>query len=273
MVLQISVLFESNDFDLRTIVCAMFETGWTLFWACIMMAFLIFLCTMFVIQVITPYVEEAADIQDPVVQDLNDYYGTIDKGMTSLFSAISGGEDWRTLARPLGEISPIYTIVFSMYVFWMVFGLESVLIAVFTQKAMEACRIDRSIAAQNQSEQTKSFLVALKKMYHEMDPTLTGQISWAHFRDHVKQEEVLTYLMSQGLNILDARHLFQLMDELDDDPSDTMGFADFVSGMIRLSGTARSSDVMLLRKDSHKQTRMLQSLSERLDELSSDRRA
>merc|ERR1711924_98307 len=146
---------------------------------------------------------------------------------------------------------------FVFYIFFMIIGVLSIIIGIFSQRALQASNLDRDILIKNQQELTRSFLVEVLDTFQEMSPDSDGEITWEHFRDHLKDEKVMAYFMSQGLNILDARQMFRFMDELDDDPSESMSLSEFIIGMMRLTGPARSCDMQMVLKESQKQMRLL----------------
>merc|ERR1711933_447508 len=134
---------------------------------------------------------------------------------------------------------------FAAYIFFMVFGLMNVLTAAFTNKALQLSNLDRDILVKQEKNDIESFVLDIKNLFEEMGPDEDGILSWEKFCDHLKDENVSAYFSTRGLNVLDAREMFRWMDEFDNDPNEQVQFDEFLMGMMRLTGQARSSDLMV----------------------------
>lgn len=239
--------------DLKTISCAMFSSFGTLFWAMVMIILKLMLFSLFFMQAASAYIASEHDVP----QGFAEGFGTLEKSMNSLFWAISGGADWADVMRPLEHMGAWMKYIFVIYIVVMVFGIMNILIGVFSTKALSSTALDRDLVVQNQTQSLTEFLVTVKDIFEEMDKSHTGEISWAQFRDSLKSEELKTFLWAHGLNILNARELFKLIDELDDDPNECIDLDTFTMAMMKLTGQAKCTDVAVLLHETRKQTKMM----------------
>merc|ERR1719277_2551075 len=73
---------------------------------------------------------------------LEHLYGSFGKALLTLFRAISGGDDWSTLAAPIAKVGPLYEAAWVVYISFMVFGMLNILTGIFVDSAMKAADND-----------------------------------------------------------------------------------------------------------------------------------
>lgn len=242
--------------DLRQIMCAMLSSMMTLFWATVMMFLVLFIFALFFMQAGTIHIAEHSNVPDR----FEDMFGTTEAAVVSLLTAIIGGQDWIEIMHPLERISIGVKYVFICFLIVMIIGMLNVLIGIFSAKALSASSLDRDLVVHDQKNYMSKFLQQIHHLFHEIDSHRTGGITWEQFRDHLKHEHAKTYFLSQGLNVLDARGLFKLIDELDDDPNESIDLPTFTMAMMRLHGQATSTDVYMLLHEAEKHTNILYSM-------------
>jgi len=177
--------------------------------------------------------------QMTTAQALQSRYGSLGHCMMTLLLSISGG-DWGELARPLARVSEGLVYPFALYVMIMVFGILNVLTGAFVESAIEATATDRDNAIETAMQEKDSFVNKLKAIFEETDQDGSGQISFEEFANHLENEEVLAHLHSMGLETVEARGLFKLLDL---DNSNSVNIDELISGCLRLKGQARAVDV------------------------------
>merc|ERR1719247_1531820 len=79
--------------QLRHLVCSLVSSIAAMFYTFIMMMVIIFCFALVFVQSVIIYLETAT-ATDPVAHALADQFGGIVRAMVTLFSAISGGNDW-----------------------------------------------------------------------------------------------------------------------------------------------------------------------------------
>jgi hypothetical protein len=234
--------------DLKAIAVAMFCSGGTLFSAIVMILLILLLFAMLFMQAASSHISDYQYIPN----GLDDRFGSIDDSMVSLFYAISGGADWGDITIPINEIGWVYRLIFILYVTSMIFGVTNILIGIFCNVALAGTGLDRDLAVQDQQSQMTSFLVTCKEIYEEMEPSPGAGVSWEDFQRAMSDEQMKTFLMSRGLNVLDVRELFELIDELDENPNEMIDCQTFMLGMMKLTGPAKCTDLYLLLHEHRK---------------------
>jgi len=78
----------------------------------------------------------------PMKEEMSNLYGGLIETMFTLFQAIAGGADWFDMQHLLSQISPLYSFLFIVYIFWMIFGIFNIIVGVFVDRAFEASSLD-----------------------------------------------------------------------------------------------------------------------------------
>lgn len=153
----------------------------------------------------------------------------------------------------LSTKSGSFTVVFTFYIIFVVFGVLNVLTGVFLESATEF--LDKDLVIQAQMMRADQFVSEMNNFFKEFDTDDVGQISWSQFEACMDNEEVLAYLASHQLEIQDAYTLFQLLDR---DGQQHIDINKFIQGCLRLKGAARSIDsALMLREQDRLKSRML----------------
>lgn len=235
--------------SLQQMIVSIFKTWLALMWVLVVFVFCIYLVAVLVVQACAMWLEgdDRVWTQEELASAalIKEDFGSLPRTMLSMFSMLTGG-DWLRISEPLDSISPFASYGVSLYIFFMTFGIVNVVIGMFCEKAAAACQTDRNLRVLGEKEASESFITEMVNIFKEMDDNKSGDVEWSQFRKYIADEETGHYLRSYGIMTYDARQLFELLDEIDDDASGTMDLSGFVLGMQRLSGSARGTDLVLL---------------------------
>eukprot|EP00929_Paragymnodinium_shiwhaense_P009670 TRINITY_DN11392_c0_g1_i1.p1 TRINITY_DN11392_c0_g1~~TRINITY_DN11392_c0_g1_i1.p1 ORF type:complete len:891 (+),score=183.28 TRINITY_DN11392_c0_g1_i1:97-2769(+) len=229
----------------RVMVASILQSITSLTWVLLMLLFLLYFFAVVFLDGMAAKISELR-VQDPSGDEthaLLEFYGSLLRCVLSLFMAISGGDDWRVLMKPLMEEHWSYGFLFVMYVFFMVFGILNVITSVFVETATEVARQDKESMVLTQIKRQEVYYKNVKTFFEQADEDRSGLLSWAEFEGHLQDERVQAYFRSLELDVTQARALFMLLD-LDD--SDEVSIDEFVDGCLRLKGEAKSIDVNML---------------------------
>lgn len=139
--------------------------------------------------------------------------------------------------EPVKRISWTYQAVFTFYVLFVIVGVLNVLTGVFLESASDVR--DRDLTVQAEIEKLDNFVEDMVSLYAEFHPNHNNEISYEMFQSYLQQEKVEAYLSSHKLETTHARLLFRM---LDGDSTGTISVHEFVIGMLRLKGGAKTSD-------------------------------
>lgn len=185
---------------------------------------------------------------DPPAEEVRrlvtEMYRTLPRAMLTSFYCISGGISWGESLRPLMTISPMYALIFSFYISFVVFGVLNVLTGIFVERAMSLS--DRDMLIQSEQDKNMAFLTDMVELFHEMNDDDSPTVTWDELSTYLTDANVIAYFQSQGLDVTDARFIFELLDV---DGSEELTIDEFCVGCHRLRGAAKCLDVCHILKE------------------------
>merc|ERR1712232_589117 len=120
-----------------------------------------------------------------------------------------------------------------LYVYSMIFGVVNVLIGIFCEKAKEAVSGDRVLRVEREKGDSKKFIEEMTHIFKEMTKG-NEEVRWPEFVDYIDGDETGHFLRSHGIMTQNARQLFDILDNIDNDPNEAIDLPSFVVGMQRL---------------------------------------
>jgi len=188
------------------------------------------------------------------------YYGGIPTTMATLFQSITGG-DWTVMALPALELSWEFYGIWYGYIAFVLFGLLNVFTGIFVESASFAANSDREIKIQAQMEEENSYLNQIRVIFASADTNGSGNMTQKELEQLMEQDDFKQQLECLGIHPTEAHGLFKL---LDDDASGSVSIEEFVSGCLRLKGTAKAVDMITLLFETNKLNRKISSMKDML---------
>uniref|UniRef100_A0A7S1M2X7 EF-hand domain-containing protein n=1 Tax=Alexandrium catenella TaxID=2925 RepID=A0A7S1M2X7_ALECA len=216
----------------------------SLVWAFLVLFGILYLCALGIMQTLQSHIynEGTGIITDSVVE----LWGSMPMAMLTLFMAISGGADWQDLLEPLRNISRWYIVIFVAYVLFVVVGVMNILTAIFVESASQIANIDRDLVIQGAMMQEKATMNNIRKIIRmAVGKTFTAGgspnlITYGQLESLLDDPDTVAHFKVMGLDVTEARGLFQLLDV---DEMKEVDIEEFVTGMMRLKGNAKGTDV------------------------------
>lgn len=164
---------------------------------------------------------------------LNKHWGSVAKCILSLFQAVTGGEDWNILLSPLMEVSVFSSVWFSLYICFTSLFILNIINGVFVEVAMsEAHLIGEANVISN-----------LRAIFKGNGDECNGQITLQEFLSHLDNPHMKGVFDAINLDVDEAENLFTLLDV---DRNGNLSYDEFMTGCLRLRGSAKSIDVATL---------------------------
>merc|ERR1712048_1070735 len=131
------------------------------------------------------------------------------------------------------------------YVSFVVFAVIRVITAIFLKETLDAAENDADVAVSERRAKTAADLDKLRRIFIHSDKNGDGMVTFAEFESVMSQTDVQHYLSSLDLEIDEYKMLFTLLDDGDG----IITYDEFIDGLSRLKGQARTLDMVALQLD------------------------
>jgi len=187
-------------------------------------------------------------------EQIDHLYGSLDRTMMTLFLTVSGGIEWSQAAEPIVKLGTEYGVIWTSYIAFMMFGMLNVLTGIFVDSAISVMNNDKDNMILAQLEERTALITFISNVFRSSDTDGSGFISEEEMDALLQDNELIALLNAIGIDSTEARGLFQL---LDDDASGTVSIDEFVTGFLRLKGSAKAVDIVSLMYENRKTSKKL----------------
>lgn len=217
--------------ELRTLVVSIMNSMRSLFWTIVLLLLGIYLVAVYFTQLM---LDLRLSGDDGRASELNQYFGSLPRSMLTLYSVMSGGIDWDPLCAGLAvQTHPVQALIFTAYITFTILALTNVVTGVFVEGALKSAKL----------EEEELVLETLTRMFMTCDSENEGQIPTEEFNERLKSDEMTKYLKSIDVDPGEANMLCRL---LDNNNSGTIDYEEFVGGCLRIRGTSKAIDTIIL---------------------------
>ncbi|CAE8584272.1 unnamed protein product, partial [Polarella glacialis] len=231
--------------QLRILAKTMVASMGALFWSMVLLCTAQLIGAMFLCSLLHGFVmDESQDLTWRLW--VNRYYGTGLKAFYTMFEVTQSG-GWPTYARPLVEhVDPWWSIFFMLYVTVVVFAIMRIITAIFIKETLGVAADDAMEAVHERMSSQAKYQKMLHQMFEAADCSGDGHLSRDEFREALSHPAAKHYLSHLELHVHEVDDLFDLLDS----GNDQVSYNEFVKGVLRLKGQARSMDVVAIMHDS-----------------------
>lgn len=249
---------------LRTMIFAIMDSFVDLCWAFLVLFLILFVFGIVFSNAASGFVEAIVDNQErndaekmATAAEMSKMFGDMGTSMLSLWSAVSGGNDWMMYGEPLMKVSMWYFALFIFYIGFSVVGLFNVVTGVFVDGAV-CCRTGDEVV-QSYIDDLKNTSAEIKSYFKKGDTDGSGLLSYREFDELMKQPAVKAYFAGLDMDPEEASVLFTI---LDSDRDKEIAIDEFVNGTMKMKGPASKLDLVALMYDSSRQSLKFDSLCE-----------
>jgi len=250
------IRFVSAFRELRLLISGLLGSWKSLGWSMVFLLLLVYVFGIFFEQGVLQFLAQGRSEEVPPVlrDEVLEYFGSMEITMVTMFAAISGGTDWMTVMRPLGEISGLYVVAFIAYIMITYHGILHVIVGIFVDSTMTASRNDKDLVIAEEMSRKDSYFAQMAEVFRETDVDGSGTISWQEFEHKLQDARILAYFAALELDLAEAKGLFNL---LDTEETNNVPIEEFVMGCFRLKGGAKGIDLAALMYENKKMTKVL----------------
>jgi len=241
--------------SLRTMVFSIMNSFVNLLWALLVLLLVIFMFSIIFQNGVTSYIDKAESEDElATARNMKANFGDLYETMVSLLCSVTGGNDWFMYAELLRECQPkeLYLMIFMFYIVFTVVGLLNVVTGIFVDSAV-CTRTEDEVIETWKSEQ-KNTCETLRTIFKDGDADCSGAMSLTEFQAHLNNPWVRAYFSGLEIDPSDAVSIFTLIAR---EGHDEVKIDEFIAGMMKLKGHAKSVDVLTLMYDQARQTAQL----------------
>jgi len=245
--------------SLKTLLYCIGRTLRAMAWSGVLLVMIIFLFSLIFTDICTEFRVDVGT--DPIIRELlQRRFGSLDLSMHTLFAAITGGLTWVEVSDALAVVSPIWQLLFEVYIAFSLFAVLNVMTGVFCQSAIESAERDHELILQNVAHEKAKYFRAVRRLFAQLDRNGDGGVSIKEFKQAMKDPALHAVFDALEISAGDAWALFT---QLDRDGDAEVNVDEFLEGCMLLKGPARSIDVISIKRD-------LTKLQERMDTYMTD---
>jgi len=202
------------------------------------------ICALFVCFSIQDFVKDETNSLDMRLWVVH-HYGSSMMATYTMFEVTMAG-CWPNYFRPLVDrISGWYSIFVFLYISVVVFAVTRIITALFLKETLQAAANDADQQAAEQARARAGVIDKLRTVFSAVDTSGDGSLSFEEFELICHNPDVIVYLKMLDLEVSNAEGLFHLLDYKN---CGEINFEEFLKGVLRLKGQARSLDLVALMR-------------------------
>jgi len=224
----------------------------TFVWSCALLSSIQMLAALLTCQLCHVYILDEHTGETSRHQ-LYHYFGTFSKAMMTMFELSLA--NWVIVARVVAEdVGEIFAFIILGYVLFLVFAVTKVITAAFIIETHRVVADTLELVVLEKERHDKRLTDNFWSVFHEADSSGDGRIDWSEFQDIISDKRLTMQLAALDFDANVCEGMFGLLDDGDGNIS----FKEFIDGVKRLKGPAKSVDVVLMAQQ---QTKMFDSLA------------
>lgn len=224
--------------SLRILLAAIFSTLKSCLWTAMLLGMILYGFGVIFVQgvaehrVITP----SSDVNPELIV----YFGTLPRGIFTMFKSVLGGLDWQTAVEPLSDMNGMYVMLFVLMITFVYLAVLNVVQGLFLQSALEHAQSDREDQIRHQITEKERYVKTILSLFAELDDNLDGEVTLREFEEHLNEQRMVGFFEALEIEAADAWTLFKLLDV---DRGGSVSVAEFVDGCLKIKGNAKGVQI------------------------------
>ncbi|CAK9074267.1 Sodium channel protein type 4 subunit alpha B (Voltage-gated sodium channel subunit alpha Nav1.4b) [Durusdinium trenchii] len=239
-VLRVSGMLDS----LSMLARCMSSSGLTLIWSLLFLLVIQLIAAMMVCLMVRPYLNDISNDEGERYAVYR-YYGTFSVAVLTLFEVFFA--NWSPACRILTDnVTEWYSLLFLIYRCAIGFAVINVVNAVFVQQTLQVAKGDEEVLFLEKQKAEEKYFKNVAKIFTKLDTSGDGLLSWGEFEQLLEDPKLRFLLDKLEIAAGDLKVLFDLLDDTGDGE---ISVEEFIEGVTRFKGAAKSLDVgqVLLR--------------------------
>jgi len=143
----------------------------------------------------------------------------------------------------------------------VVFAIIRIITAIFLKETLAIASKDAEMMVDEHLKEKQAYIKKLENVFKAVDVSGKGTLNLEEFETVVSNTSVKTWLQVLELEVHDAHSLFHILDDGDGEVT----YEEFLQGVMRVKGQARSMDVVALMRSSDKSLAATKELYEKVN--------
>jgi len=253
-IVRVMKLFSSLRILGRTIITSFYS----LLWSMVLLGLIMGMFGMILCGFLTDWIRDEKNDQTRR-EWVFKHYGSSSRAFYTMFEATLSG-CWPNYVRPLVEINNWFAVFSIVYVSIVVFAIIRIITALFLKETLQNAYEDADMMINEQLKKKQSYLAKLAQAFEVMDESGDGTITYDEFESMMSNPDVKAYLSVLDLEVHETKTLFHLLDGGDGQ----ITYGEFIEGILRMKGQARSIDLICLQKDVSRLHEAVTAISDRM---------
>lgn len=189
------------------------------------------------------------------------YFGTFTMSFLTMFELSVA--NWIPVSRTLCEDVSEWMILFVVpHKLVMGFAVVMVITGVFLRETFNVAETDDTIMRNRKERDNRYHQRSIQRVWQAADRDNNQAVDLGEFTRLLRKPKVAGWLATMGIGVDDVQTLFQLIDDGDG----LLTSSEFVVGVLRLRGTARSADLALFMYEQKKLETLVELIQTRLSD-------
>jgi len=255
--------------SLRILVGTIYSSFRALIWSMVLLGLFIVVSGVCLCQLSRDFISDGSHNSDQR-KEVFHFYGHPTTAAYTMFEATFSG-CWPTYARPLVD-----HVGWGFAVFWIVYGsivifaVIRIVSALFLKETLQNAGNDADMMINEEIAKKQQYMRKLAEAFAHMDVVgdkdRDGALCWEEFSQVLANPRVKAYLSILDLEVHETELLFTLLDDGDG----AVTFQEFIHGVDRLRGGARTLDLMCVQNDCKHLMKSVKLLQEKFVEVFGD---
>jgi len=176
------------------------------------------------------------------------HYGTSTRSIRSVFEATMSG-CWPNYTGVLvDKLSWTFCIFWFGFVTLVIFAMIRVITALFIKETLANAANNKELQLEDEQKKKVANANKLRALFKMIDESGDGKISWDEMQHLMHNDQAKTAIARLGLNVQELETIFNLLNDGDGH----IGYDEFIAGIPKIRGEARSIDVVRLQHEANK---------------------
>lgn len=229
--------------ELWLVANGLIQSGKTLCWVALMIIIFLYICSIYT----TLEIGKKDDMWNSYYKqsggwDHEKYFKTVPRSMFTLFQVVTLEQWSENIVRHVMVKQPWMVPFFMVVIAITTFGLLNIVVGVIVENTLATSERDDNKIKRSKERDRQRVFNHLREIFEAADEDGSGTLNLAEVRKAINKPEIYNKLKMIEFPVDDPEQIFML---LDFDGSGHLNIDEFITGCIRMKGTAKSKDLLV----------------------------